>query len=265
MMPQSHQRFLDNALNVFKLDQRILGVLGAGSMISKVMDQYSDLDFIVVCSDEKIVEVSEDKLNIVKHLGDYLSSFTGEHIGDSRVMICLYKNPLLHVDVKFISLSDLKIRIENPVILFERDNRISTLMNSTIPKHPMPDLQWIEDRFWTWIHYGTLKLGRGELFEVIGFLSFLRVSVFGPLALMKNNELPRGVRRIETLAANYASDMEKTTAIHETKSCASAIEAAIVLYQRLRTDLKLPIELRSETEMEAIRYFHQVVGEKNGL
>jgi hypothetical protein len=265
MMPQSHQRFLDNALNILKLDQRILGVLGAGSMISKTMDEYSDLDFIVVCSDDKIAEVSEDKLNIVKHLGEYLSSFTGEHIGDSRVLICLYKNPLLHVDVKFISLSDLKIRIENPVILFERDKRISTLMNSTTPNHPMPDLQWIEDRFWTWIHYGTLKLGRGELFEVIGFLSFLRVSVFGPLALMKNNELPRGVRRIETLAANYTSDMEKTVATNETKSCARAIEAAIFLYQRLRTDLKLPIELRSEAEMEAIRFFHQIAGEKNGL
>ncbi|MER7057532.1 MULTISPECIES: hypothetical protein [unclassified Streptomyces] len=35
----------------------------------------------------------------------------------------------------------------------------------------MPDLQWIEDRFWIWVHYGATKLGRGELFEVNGFLA----------------------------------------------------------------------------------------------
>ena len=34
------------------------------------------------------------------------ATFTGEHVGESRVLICLYGPPLLHVDLKFVSLSD---------------------------------------------------------------------------------------------------------------------------------------------------------------
>ena len=62
-------------------------------------------------------------------------------------------------------------------------------MKKSNASFPTPDLQWMEDRFWVWVHYGALKIGRGELFETIDFISFLRQNVIGSLALMKSIEM----------------------------------------------------------------------------
>ncbi len=44
------------------------------------------------------------------------------------------------------------------------------------------------------------KLGRGELFEVIGFLGYLREAVPGPLIASRVGAPPRGVRHLESVA-----------------------------------------------------------------
>jgi hypothetical protein len=188
-----HQTFIDHAVARLSSDARIVGVLGAGSLITSETDEYSDVDLVAVASDADYPAVTRDRRKILESLGDLVSAFSGEHVGEPRVMICLYGNPLLHVDVKFVALESLRQRVENPLILFERGSQISEVLQATEPAHPMPDPQWIEDRFWTWIHYGALRLGRGELFEVIDLLGFLRSQVFGPLSLVNAGRLPRGV------------------------------------------------------------------------
>ena len=45
MPPKDHQRFLDGALPRLQADARIVGVVGAGSLITKTMDRFSDLDW----------------------------------------------------------------------------------------------------------------------------------------------------------------------------------------------------------------------------
>lgn len=254
MIPEVHQRFIDHAEKIFRADTRFLGLLGAGSMITGNMDEYSDIDFIAVCYDEHKDSVTQDRYGILQKLGKLLSAFTGEHVGEPRVYICLYDEPLLHVDVKFISISELKARVENPVILFEVNEGISKVYQASQPKHPMPDLQWIEDRFWTWIHYAALRLGRGEIFEVLDMLSFIRGNVLGPLALVEKGQLPRGVRRLEVYAADYSKMMEKTVATYSRSSCVAAIEASIQLYKEL-ANKNASISKREEVEEKAIKYF----------
>ena len=92
-------------------------------------------------------------MDYARHFGDLISGFTGEHVGEPRVLICLYDKPLLHVDIKFLTLPEFYDRVENPVVLFERNNQLSDIINSTNAVWPQPDFQWIEDRFWTWVHY----------------------------------------------------------------------------------------------------------------
>jgi len=74
----------------------------------------------------------------------------------------LYDDPLLHVDLKFITLDEFWERVEHPVVLLDTEQALQNLINATKAEFPMPDYQWIEDRFWTWIHYALLKIGRGE-------------------------------------------------------------------------------------------------------
>ncbi len=119
-------------------------------------------------------------LQYAKSFGDLISGFTGEHVDEPRVLICLYDNPLLHVDIKFLTLPELYDRVENPAVLFERNKQLSEIIKLTNAVWPQPDFQWIEDRFWTWVHYACLKIGRGELMEAFDFLSFLRMTVLSP-------------------------------------------------------------------------------------
>lgn len=42
------------------------------------------------------------------------------------------------------------------------------------------DAEWFESRARIWLH-AVVKLGRGELFEAIGMLSFFREQVLGPM------------------------------------------------------------------------------------
>ncbi|PUV21792.1 hypothetical protein DCO56_26060 [Sphingobacterium athyrii] len=114
------------------------------------------------------------------------------------MLICLYDSPLLHVDIKFITLEEFCVRIEDPIILLDIDNILQKVRDTTKAQFPVPDFQWIEDRFWTWMHYGLTKIGRGEYVEALDFMAYLRMAVFGPLLHIKNNNLPRGVRKVET-------------------------------------------------------------------
>src|SRR5690606_4243979 len=130
-----------------------------------------------------------------------------EHVGEPRLLICLYDNPLLHVDLKFVTLEEFHLRIETPTILFDRNGLLEKAINDSQAEFPYPDYQWIEDRFWTWIHYALLKIGRGEYFEAYDFMGFLRMVVLGPLLHIKNGNLPRGVRKIESQIER--EDLEK--------------------------------------------------------
>jgi len=146
-------------------------------------------------------KISHDKilmLDYAKRLGNFLSGFTGEHVGEPRVLICLYDKPLLHVDIKFVTLDEFHSRIETPVLLIDKNGQLEKAIVNSQAKFPYPDYQWIEDRFWTWIHYALLKIGRGEYLEAYDFMGFLRMVVFGPLLHIKNGNLPRGVRKVET-------------------------------------------------------------------
>lgn len=109
----------------------------------------------------------------------------------------MYDDPLLHVDIKFLTLDEFKERVEDPAIVFDRDQQLQHIINSTKSAWPKLDYQWIEDRFWTWVHYATLKIGRGEYFEALDFLSYVRSVVIAPLLQIKNHQLPRGLRKVE--------------------------------------------------------------------
>jgi hypothetical protein len=159
-------------------------------------------------------------------------------LGEPRLLICLYDNPLLHVDIKFVTIEEFRSRIETPVILSDTDGQLQQVIDQTIAVFPYPDYQWMEDRFWIWIHYALLKIGRGEYFEAGDFFGFLRMVVLGPLLHIKNGNLPRGVRRVEIqLPDNDLISLKLTMAAHDKLSLLSAIENAVRLYHNLREQL----------------------------
>ncbi|WP_046231841.1 nucleotidyltransferase domain-containing protein [Paenibacillus algorifonticola] len=252
-----HERFINQAKEKLSQDQRVRGLLAGGSMMTNTMDEYSDLDLIIVYDSAYQEQIMNQRILIAEGLGKLLSGFTGEHVGEPRVVICLYGPEPLHVDLKFVTLEELEIRIENPLILWEKDQEISKIFEETSPSHPYPNAQWIEDRFWVWVHYGATKLGRGEWFELIDHLTFIRGTVIGPLVLMKNGQLPRGVRKLEQYGISEKEELIKTIPSHNFESCYHALKSTIDLYKRLRQQSGTLV-LKEEAEQVSIAYLEKV-------
>lgn len=237
-LPPRHADFLERALPQWQEDNRILAVAAGGSFITREMDEFSDLDLIIAVTPEALPDIMKQRSQIAGRAGNLLAAFTGEHVGEPRLLICLYGPPLLHVDLKFIALPDAAERVEDPVILWERDRCLTRVMKKSKPDYPMPDLQWIEDRFWVWIHYVAGKIGRGELLEAYDNLSFLRTNVLGPMVFMASGSRPSGVRKIETYAREYLPDLLNTLADYQPLSCARALRNTVKMYRALRNRLE---------------------------
>lgn len=258
-LPHAHADFLKRALARLKEDVRIVGVAAAGSFLTNSIDEFSDVDLVIVVEPHAFEPVMEQRHAIASDLGSLLAAFTGEHVGEPRLLICLYGPPPLHVDLKFVSLDDIADRVENPFVLFERDGRLTAGLGSETPRYPEPDLQWIEDRFWVWVHYAAAKIGRGELMEAYDFLGFIRGQVLGPLALKARGARPSGVRKIEFEAPDLALEMQSTLAAYDSVSCLDAIESAVNMYRRLRDGLTADaLVLRREAENASMKYIEEI-------
>ncbi len=201
------------------------------------MDAYSDLDLVVVTS-RKIAPDLDEMQQYAARFGPMLASFRGDHVGEIRLLIALYEVSLLHVDIKFLLPNEFHDRVEDPTILWERDHALTTIMEQSTAKYPPFDFQWAEDRFWIWAHYAAVKIGRGEYFEAIDFLAFVRNAVLGPMLHLKNSGLPRGVRRAETtFAADDLTQLRRTVATPDRATLLSSLWEVMYLYESLRDAL----------------------------
>lgn len=236
-LPEPHGGFLKTVVDRLARDSRMAGVAAGGSYLTQSIDEFSDLDLVIAVEPVAYKTVLSERHEIARSIGPLLAAFTGEHVGEPRLLICLYGPPLLHVDLKFISLTDAAERVEDPAVLWERDGRFSAALKDGAARYPQPNLQWIEDRFWIWVHYGAAKIGRGELFEAIGFLAYLRAEVLGPLSMVAGGKRPAGVRRLETEAPSHARTMKTTVAAYDAAACVAALRAATEMYNELRTKL----------------------------
>src|SRR4051812_42600434 len=74
-------------------DPRFLAVALGGSSLGERTDAYSDLDVVLVVADGSFDEVMGERQAFAEALGGLLVSFTGEHVGEPRLVICLYGPP----------------------------------------------------------------------------------------------------------------------------------------------------------------------------
>jgi hypothetical protein len=85
----------------------------------------------------------------------------------------------------------------------------------------------------------------------------MRNAVLGPLFLIKNGELPRGVRKLEKHVSEELEELKETIPYHSTESCYHALQMTIRLYQRLRQQLG-DFEYKRAAEQVSIAYLETV-------
>jgi hypothetical protein len=227
---------LDRALAAVQRDEHAVGLVVNGSVAAGTADEYSDLDLVVVYDDIADLDLPGRARRIFAELGDGLVSFSGEHVGEPALVIGLVDGPVRHVDVKCVRVGDQRHRVEDGVVVWQRGTAVDDARLGTVASWPGPDPQWLEDRFWVWVHYSATKAARGELLECIESLGFLRSVVLGPLIDFRRGVRPAGVRRLERTAPDLLPQLHATVAAPERRACLDALVAAADLYVRVRPD-----------------------------
>jgi hypothetical protein len=103
------------------------------------MDEFSDLDLVVLTDPSLFGEAPDRRRALAASLGTLLAAFSGEHVFESRLLICLYGPPLVHVDLKFVTPDGLASRVEDPIVLWDRDGRFRDALRSGSARYPAPD------------------------------------------------------------------------------------------------------------------------------
>jgi len=255
--PPPFHPLVEAAIAAAQADPRVLGLTVGGSAAIGAMDEFSDLDFVVVCRDDDHPGLLRDAPDFAAGLGPLLTAFTGEHVREPRLLLCLFGPPPLRVDLLFVADSDLDHRLEDWRILWQRDGALDTVIRRSPAVWRTVDPQWLEDRFWTWIHNGATKLGRGEFFACLEEIAFLRRMVFGPLIAQSRGHRPNGVRRLERIAPDLVLALAATIGDHTAPGCLRAMRAAIDLYQRLRGEFPDLVQ-RTGAETATLAYLAEI-------
>lgn len=228
-----HQSLFHAIETAVKQDTRIIGLLAGGSLIHGGFDEFSDIDLVLVVNEDDHLDVMRTRREFAESIGDLLASFTGEHVGEPRLLICLYGDPPIHVDLKFVTLAEMGRMVERPLIAWTRTPDVETSIQSAKIEWPNQTVEWFEERFWIWAHYAATKIGRGELYEALGMLGFLREQVLGPLIHSQSERPQRGIRRLEEQFPDWSERLANTVADHNRGHIALALKAAIDIYQEL--------------------------------
>ena len=252
-LPETHKQLLDKIVQKLQQDPRIVGIGASGSYATDTLDKYSDLDLVIAVKPEQFESVMDDRFAIVDSVEGNVAAFTGEHVGEPRLVIALYAPDAVHVDFKFVSLPDAAIRVDDTKVLWEQDSLLTDTFKTKESKYPQPDPQWIEDRFWIWTHYAATKIARGEYFEALEFLSFIRTVVLSPLALKQANLTPSGVRKIETRLPEFSKKLERTVAKPTKVELTVAVKQCIEIYLELREHED--IQKNIEAQEMCVQYF----------
>jgi predicted nucleotidyltransferase len=88
-LPGLHRAFIANAVDKLAADSRVIGIAAAGSYADDEMDEFSDIDLVVAVEPAHHAAVMGDRKRMASQIGPLLTSFTGEHVGEPRLLICL--------------------------------------------------------------------------------------------------------------------------------------------------------------------------------
>ena len=86
---------------------------------------------------------------------------------------------------------------------------------------------------WTWSWYIETKVLRGELYEALDGLQYVRDNVLFKLLAMRRGERPTGARRVEARIGEWSDRFADTLPVLNRESMMEALRATMTLYQLL--------------------------------
>jgi hypothetical protein len=230
----------------------LAGMAIAGSLAVGNADEYSDLDFKLVAFDDSFGEVGRRVAEVIASCGRVVASFPADHLGIDDLTIVLYDD-LVHADFYVVKVSELAAKNEGQAaaVLWERGKSLSQEFAKPQPGRPATDVAWIERRMWTWLWYAQSKVLRGELYEALSALQWLRDEVLFPLLGLTRRARVAGARRIESLLGELQDSFVATTSVAERGTLMNALRAIATIYRSLVDPLLADLDIQPEHEARA--------------
>ncbi|MDR3687987.1 MAG: hypothetical protein P4L46_01320 [Fimbriimonas sp.] len=253
-LPPPHRAFLHQAVPRLQALEGFVGLAAGGSYIAPGLDEHSDLDLVVVVSDPQLPFDRARRMEIVGGLGDMIAAFTAEHVGEPRLLICLYGPWPLHVDLKFTTLEGFQSRVEDPIVLIDPSGELARTIAEYPGHYPESDLQWAEDRMWIWIHYAALKLRRGEFLTAKQTADFILQRIIGPLIAEREGFQPNQLRRLEQIAPPELAAINAIAAANGHEQIKAAIALVGEIYVALRDASGKELNLNPRAQAECLRF-----------
>ena len=261
-LPEKHRQFLLPFIEAIEQDSRIIGIAAIGSLGFGDIDEFSDLDLIVVCEDTHRDELQKNAEAFAKQFGPLLSFYRGHHVGEPRLLVCFFGEPLLHVDFTFMTLDEFAVdRVQVPAILLDREDKLRSAVARVEVDFSKPHRQSIETKFWVWIFNASCKLARGDLFSAISYIGTIRKSALIPLIQDNAGATPRGFRTLQSDAPDLYEQLIHTHPKEFSKQeVARALQAAADIYRAVRSGSDAEgINFNSEAERAACSFLNSIV------
>ena len=214
----------------------LAGMTIAGSVAIGIADEYSDLDFKLVSTDDGLAAVRARLDDVIAAGGRVIARFPADHLGMDDLTIVLYED-LVHADFYLVRMSQLWEKNEGMAarVLWERNGELTRELRKPHPGPPSPsrDVVWMEQRMWTWIWYTQSKILRGEVFEALAAIQELRADVLFPLLAETRETKVAGSRRVEALLKDLHADFLATASSATRADLMEALRTMARLYQTL--------------------------------
>lgn len=251
-LPEFHRDFMERILPQIKNDHRFLG-LAVGSSSTHV-DDYSDLNLMVVVDDYHHDDILYEMEEIVSHLGTLLGCFTSERVGERDRITCLYDHPMLRVVFRFCRLETFKNeRQSDPRVMWERGHRLSRAISGRPAVSGAPNPQTIENRFWIRVQALAARLIRGEYCEVLNGIAAIRAQVLAPLARFNEDLAPVGVRNLEEdLPHQMGAFQETVPGSLDREALTQALMGCVDFYRELRDEIPARVLNRNRKAEKAV-------------
>lgn len=215
-------------------DPDVLGVTIKGSFATGNPDRFSDLDLSFVIRDDRFELALDRRQDLVRAPAEPIAAFTAEHLHLPELLVTLYDD-LISADIRYVPLrhfpdpkEDLPCRV-----LWQRDDILSHRLVAATAPEPSIDVAHIEARMWTWVWSTHRKILRGEVYEALDALQFLRSNVLFPLLSVRRGRPPAGSRRAEQLVGDLNKEFLQTIAAADRQETMQALQQTVDLYLHL--------------------------------
>jgi predicted nucleotidyltransferase len=239
----AHHTLLERAVDHFRDDGRVMGMILGGSLAHGVPDFYSDVDLYIVTRDELFDAVFDEREATALALGSPLFRFAADPIhGGSRDYIITYPGPvkldlMYHRESEVVPLP----KWAGCVVLKDVSGLIEDVLvrSRDLPLAPTSEtLLELDQKFWILCWYVFGKIMRGEHWEALHGIHTIRSDVLLPELDWRAGRPHEGDRRLEIkLDPEMAERLTETLAPLEAEALHDALQAEISMFRDLRKPL----------------------------